>query len=179
MKTKMDNKHSTLHRLLAVAALTLPLAAVTLHVRGQSAQSPYANPDPANLRTFIELARSDLKTEKAVVLAHNLPLTEAEGAEFWPLQREYENELTRLGDERLAIVQEYAAHYDEMGDNDAKRLVKKQLELDHKKIDLQSNYFKKFSKVIPAKKAARFFQIERQINSAVDLRVAASLPLVK
>src|SRR3954462_7445010 len=179
MKTKTDNKSSTFHRLLALLAMALPLAAVTLHLRGQSAQSPYSNPDPANLRTFIELARSDIKTEKAVVLAHNLPLTEAEGAEFWPLQREYETELTKLADERLAIIQEYAAHYDEMSDSDAKRLVKKQLDLDHKKIDLQSNYFKKFSKVIPPKKAARFFQIERQLSSAVDLRVAASLPLIK
>ena len=179
MKTKINNICSTRRRLLAVLAIALPLAALTFHVRGQSAQGPYSNPDPANLRTFIELARSDLKTEKAVVLAQNLPLTEPEGAEFWPIQSEYETELTKLGDERLAIIREYAAHYDEMSDSDAKRLVKKQFALEQKKIDLQSKYFKKFSKVIPPKKAARFFQIERQINSAVDLRVAASLPLIK
>jgi hypothetical protein len=33
--------------------------------------------------------------------------------------------------------------------------------------------------VIPATKAARFFQLENQINLALDLRVAASLPLIK
>jgi hypothetical protein len=32
-------------------------------------------------------------------------------------------------------------------------------------------------KVIPAVKAAWFFQIENQINMAIDLQVAAALPL--
>jgi len=138
-----------------------------------------APPDPANLRTFIELARSDIKNEKALILAQNMPLTEAEGAEFWPLQREYETELSKLADERLAIIQDYAAHYDTMTDSAATRLANKAFDLERKKIDLKSKYFKKFSKVIQPKKAARFFQIENQLNSAVDLRVAASLPLIK
>ena len=33
--------------------------------------------------------------------------------------------------------------------------------------------------LVPAVKATRFFQIENQINLALDLQVAASLPLIK
>jgi hypothetical protein len=32
---------------------------------------------------------------------------------------------------------------------------------------------------MPATKAARFFQIENQLNMVLDLQVAASLPLIK
>jgi hypothetical protein len=32
---------------------------------------------------------------------------------------------------------------------------------------------------VPAKKAAQFFQIENQINAAVDLQLAAALALIK
>jgi hypothetical protein len=58
-------------------------------------------------------------------------------------------------------------------------LAKRTFDLEKKKVDLKSKYFKKFSKIMPAKKAARFFQIENQLNTAIDLRVAASLPLIK
>jgi hypothetical protein len=32
---------------------------------------------------------------------------------------------------------------------------------------------------VPAKKAAQFFQIENQLNAALDLQLAAALPLIK
>jgi hypothetical protein len=31
---------------------------------------------------------------------------------------------------------------------------------------MKTSYFKKFGKVVPAKKAAQFFQLENQINAA-------------
>jgi hypothetical protein len=39
-------------------------------------------------------------------------------------------------------------------------------------------WFKKFSKVIPAKKAAQFIQLENQLNAASDLR-PATLALIE
>jgi hypothetical protein len=142
-------------------------------------EKPHTRPDEANLRTFVELARSDLKTHKAIILAENMELTEEEGAEFWPLQREYQHELTKLNDIKLSVVEEYAANYQTMTDATARDLAKKSFDLEERKTELRRKYFKKFAKVIPATKAARFFQIDNQLNMAVDLQVAASLPLIK
>ncbi|MCP5524209.1 MAG: hypothetical protein H7A46_21960 [Verrucomicrobiales bacterium] len=44
---------------------------------------------------------------------------------------------------------------------------------------LEYDLYSSGAKVIPAKKTARFFQLENQLNAALDLRVAASLPLIK
>ena len=66
-----------------------------------------------------------------------------------------------------------------MTDKQASDLAKKSFDLEEKKTDLKRQYFKKFAKVIPAKKAARFFQIDNQLNMALDLQVAAALPLIK
>ena len=35
--------------------------------------------------------------------------TEAEDAAFWPIYREYDSEMAKLGDERVALIAEYAA----------------------------------------------------------------------
>ena len=177
MKTKYKNTKSQL--ILAAAAVGI-LAGWCVWAQSETAASrPERQPDAGNLRAFIELARSDLKTQKAIILAENLPLTEEEGAEFWPLQRDYQHELTKLNDIKLALIEQYAATYDAMTDAQARDLAKKSFDLEEKKTDLKRKYFKKFAKVIPAKKAARFFQIDNQLNMAVDLQVAASLPLIK
>jgi hypothetical protein len=136
-------------------------------------------PSAGNLRAFVALARSDLKTQKALIVAENLPMTGDEAAEFWPVQHDYEAELSKLNDQKLALIVRYAKNYQIMTDTEATELAKSSFDLEAKKTELKRTYFKKFSKVIPATKAARFFQIENQINAALDLRVAASLPLIK
>jgi hypothetical protein len=135
--------------------------------------------DPGNLRAFVELARSDIRMQKGVIIAQNITFTNDEAVEFWPLQREYETELNKLLDERYAIITKFVGSYDNMTDPEAAALAKKTFDLEDKRTGLKRKYFKKLAKVIPSIKAARFFQIENQLNMAVDLQVAASLPLIK
>jgi hypothetical protein len=163
------------------AALTVVFCALARSSGDQPlpAASAMDQPDAGNLRAFVELARSDLKTQKALIIAENLPMKEDEAAEFWPVQRDYETELSKLNDQKLALIVRYARSYQTMSDADATELAKSSFDLEAKKTDLKRKYFKKFSKVMPATKAARFFQIENQLNMVVDLRVAASLPLIK
>jgi hypothetical protein len=66
-----------------------------------------------------------------------------------------------------------------MGDKEAVELAKSSFDLEEKKTDLKRKYFKKFQKTIPATKAALFFQVENQLNMALELQVAAALPLIK
>ena len=163
------------------ATLLVAFCAQAQSGTGKSVSSAFAagQPDAGNLRAFVELARSDLKTQKALIIAENLPMTEEEAAEFWPLHREYDAELTKLNDQKLALIVRYANNYKSMADNEAGELAKGSFDLEEKKTDLKRKYFKEFSKVMPATKAARFFQIENQLNMVLDLQVAASLPLIK
>jgi len=147
--------------------------------KNSASASAADQPDTGNLRAFVELARSDIKTDKALIIAENLPMTDAEAVEFWPLHRDYEAELSKLNDQKFALIVRYAHNYQTMTDQEATELAQDTFNLEAKKTDLKRKYFKKFSKVIPATKAARFFQLENQINLALELRVAASLPLIK
>jgi hypothetical protein len=135
--------------------------------------------DAGNLRAFIELARSDLKTQKTLIIAQNIQFTEDEAVEFWPLHSEYTVQLNKLLDQRLVLLEQYAATYQNMTDAQATSLAKKIFTWEEKRVDLKRTWFKKFSKVVPAKKAAQFFQIENQLNAALDLQLAAALPLIK
>ena len=136
-------------------------------------------PDPADLRSFIELARSDIKTQKAIILAQNMTFTESEAVDFWPVYREYDLELSKLYDRRFAMIKRFIGSAEHMSDADARKLADEALSLESDRTALKRKYFKKFTKVIPPAKAARFFQIENQVNTAIDLRIAAAMPLIK
>jgi hypothetical protein len=167
--------------LAGFVALLVALCALAQSGTQQPATPPPAagQPDPGNLRAFIELARSDLKTQKALIIAENLPLTDEEAIEFWPQHRDYEAELSKLNDQKLALIMRYANKNETMTDKEAGELANGSFDVEQKKTELKRKYFKKFQKVMPATKAARFFQLENQINLALDLQVAASLPLIK
>jgi hypothetical protein len=145
----------------------------------ENAAAIQVEPDPGNLRAFIELARSDIQTQKAFILAQNMEFTEAEAVDFWPVYEQYEQSLDTLNDQRLALLRKYLAMYDTLTDEQARQLAAESLSLEEKRTALKRKYFQEFAEVIPARKAVRFFQIENQLNAAIDLRVAASLPLIK
>lgn len=164
---------------LSALAVGLMLTAAALAQNSNAPQAKEPAIDAGNLRAFIELARSDLKTQKTLIIAQNIQFTDDEAAEFWPLHSEYNLELNQLLDERLQLLNEYAGLYKTMTDKQATALANKVLNLEEKRTRLKRTWFKKFSKVVPAKKAAQFFQIENQLNAALDLQLAAALPLIK
>src|SRR5690349_15806705 len=76
----------------------------------------------------IALLRADIQTKKTDILQQNLTLSEEQAKTFWPLQRSYENDLSKLGDQRLEVIREYAKNWDNLTDETAKDLGKRLLD---------------------------------------------------
>lgn len=167
------------HLTLAVLAAVLALTGTAFAQSADATRAKEQPVDAGNLRAFIALARADLKTEKTLIIAQNIYFTEDEAFAFWPLYSEYNAALNKLLDERLSLLGQYAATYKDMTDQEATALAKKVFDWEGKRTSLKRTWFKKFSKAVPAKKAAQFFQIENQINAALDLQLAAALPLIR
>ena len=128
---------------------------------------------------YIELLRSDVKTKKVAIVTEVMQFTNEEANAFWPVYREYDLELSKIGDARIALIKDYARNYETMTDEKAKELVEGTLKLEGKRTKLKTKYFKKFDKVLPSKTVAKFFQLENQINLLIDLQIASELPLIK
>ncbi len=84
--------------------------------RAQSPQSTERETKSLNLSAYAELLRSDVRAQKVAIITEVMGLTEAEDAAFWPIYREYDLEMARLGDERMALIAEYARSYAQMTD---------------------------------------------------------------
>src|SRR5258707_11396386 len=69
-----------------------------------------------NLRAYVELLRSDLRAQKVAVITEVMQFTEAEDAKFWPVYREYETELAKINDDRMALIKDYALSFEALTD---------------------------------------------------------------
>jgi hypothetical protein len=132
-----------------------------------------------NLRAYVELLRSDLRTQKIAILTELMEFTETEDKAFWPVYREYDAELGKINDERVNLIEEYARSYTDLSDAVADRLATGALELEARRAQLKSKYYQRFKSVLSPKTAARFLQVENQLLLLVDLQIASSLPVVK
>ena len=98
---------------------------------------------------------------------------------FWPIYNDYEADLDKLADEKLAIVQDYAANFLTMTNEKADELAQKVMALDDQKMALRRKYYDLMKKSLPAILVVRFFQVENQIQLLVDLRIASNLPIIE
>jgi hypothetical protein len=127
---------------------------------------------------YEELLRQDLRTMKTQVVTEVMMLSTEEGDKFWPVYREYDLELSKIWDRRLALIQEYAENYESMDDAAADKIMQDAIKLREDRMKLRAQYYKKMKKEVGAILAARFSQVDGVIQNLVDLQIAAELPLV-
>ena len=154
--------------LLTVLGLTLGLGTLLPATEAVAQGEPY-----------MELLRKDLETDKIAIMTAALELTEEQGEVFWPIYREFENERAEIGDQTYALVKEYAENYLNMDPDKAKKIMEQVFTLNQKKLDIHKKYFKKVSKALDPIIAARFIQVDRQIQALITVQVNSQIPLIE
>ncbi|HKA23889.1 MAG TPA: hypothetical protein VKF80_02780 [Candidatus Eisenbacteria bacterium] len=131
------------------------------------------------LESEIELLRTDIKAGKVELVKNVLQVEGAKADAFWPVYRQYQLDLDKIGDKRLAVIKDYAANYDHMTDAKAKSLVNQALDLQAQRTDLLKKYYKNFEKVLGPIDAAKLVQTEYLVMALMDVQVGASIPLME
>ena len=128
---------------------------------------------------YLELARDVLKTEKKAVIAEVMQLTEAESTPFWELYNEYQGKLYLVANKRIAIIKDFSDNFENLSDEKADQLWINAQAYSQEVMKLKKQYYKKFKKILPAGKAARFFQAENKIETMIDAQLALEIPLIE
>jgi hypothetical protein len=170
-------KHA--QKIITVLLTVLAGAAVASAQTAKSNNATLDDTRETNLRAYVELLRSDLRTQKLAITATVMALSEEEDAKFWPIYREYETELAKINDDRIKNIKEYADNFDKVTDELADRLIRAALSLEDRRNALQLDVYNKLKAALSAKTAARFIQVENQILLLLDLQIASSLPIVE
>jgi hypothetical protein len=129
-------------------------------------------------QSYFELLRQDLGTKKVALITEVMQFTDQESEVFWPLYREFDFEKSKIGDETLKLIKDYAAHFENMTDEKAVELMNTSFDLQKKRLGLKRDYLKKFGKVIAPARAVKFMQVMNQIDMIIDIQISSQLPLI-
>ncbi len=146
-----------------------------------SSQSAAAAPGSVEAFTNQQFALllKDIRSIKKQVIAANLTLTDSEVTKFWPLYEQFSADFAKINDTRAALVKEYSEEYGTQTDEQADGLVRRWLDVDIAAAQLRQKYVPISRKVLPGKKAATFFQLDRRISMMIDVQLTSQLPLMQ
>ena len=126
----------------------------------------------------IELTRSIIQTQRQAIVTAAMQLTDEESQSFWPLYREYREGMRKVDDRSVRLITGYSENYDSMSDEFAQAMVKEFMAIRQAELDVTRKYMKRFQKILPAQKVARFFQLENKLDAVIDYELASEIPLV-
>jgi hypothetical protein len=147
--------------------------------KSQSAREPETDAQNKNLQEYIDLLRKDVRQQKSEIMGAVLALSANEAAKFWPIYNEYDAQLTKLNDERVENIKEYARNYFQLTDDKADELIQKALAYQKQRSELFARTYERVKQAIGGVEAARFAQIEQQLLLIIDLQIASSLPVAE
>lgn len=135
--------------------------------------------EPMTEEEVIELIRGDLQKDKVAIIGAAMNFSADEASAFWPIYKNYEGELGKVGDQRLALIKDYAANFMTMTDDKAKELAEKAMDIEQQRFALKKKCFDELAKGVSPIIAARFLQVENQLNTILDLQIAQEIPLIQ
>ena len=145
-------------------------------IRAQNKPAPGDKP-----ASNLEIIHEKLKADKKAIVAKYMELTESEAGKFWPVYDEYQADLQKSNERLRALLQSYAADYNNksLTDEKAKKLLDDWIALERDEGNRRSAFAPKVLKAVPPKKAARYLQIENEYRVMLRYEIAANVPLAQ
>lgn len=129
------------------------------------------------LEQQIELTRQTAHTDRKIILMGNVTFSADESAEFWPAWNEYRAAVAANGDRTLALIKDFAANYENMSDQKASELMSDYFSIEMQNLVVKQKFSQEISKFMPALKVMRVIQVENKLDAAINLQLAAEIPL--
>ena len=153
--------------LACILALSAPALTQTVEVKAK----PLTDAD-------IQLLRQDLQTQKNQIITDTMTFTESEAAAFWPIYKEYASEQQAIAAKRLNVIVDYAQNLDKLDNDKARDLSQRMFAIEDDTQALRKKYYPRFEKVLGAKRAAKFYQVDNRLSMLINFQLTSEIPLI-
>ena len=127
----------------------------------------------------VELTRAAIQVRRQALVTAVMDLEGREAEAFWPLYREYRAAMATVNDRYVKLVVTYLDTFDKLADDAATGMLNEALGIERARIDVKSQFIPRFGKVMPARKVARFFQIDNKLDAVIAADMAKMIPLAR
>ena len=151
---------------------------------GFAAMAAFAQGRPAEgdkPASNLEIIHEKLKADKKLIVAKYMELSESQAKKFWPVYDDYQKALQKINERLVNILQSYAADYRSktLTDEKAQKLLDEWIAIEQDEVKQRKAYASRMLKALPAKKAARYLQIENEYRMLIKYDLAATVPLAR
>jgi len=129
--------------------------------------------------TDMETLRKSLNSDKKALVESVLSLTPAEAKKFWPVYDAYQRSLDASDRERTVVLEGLIARDRPASDLYAKSLAVQTIAADEAEIKARRTMHNRVMRALPAKKAARYLQLESKARALQMYDIAVSFPLIR
>ena len=133
----------------------------------------------ARINDTLEMVKTIVRANRQEIVTATMQLTTEESEAFWPLYREYRNDIEKILDRRITLIKDFAKEYGKLSADIAEDMLTESLDIDGDLLRVKKRYVKKFKKVLPPIKVTRFYQVENKLDAVVAVQLAQDIPFVK
>lgn len=158
---------------LRVFAILLTLF-VNAPVFAQAADQPSAAGNAMHqARVLLKFGREDIVKEE-------MRFSESESEAFWPVYDRYQADMLPVRDRYADLLTSYLTAYraGTVSKQMANQITDDYLDIQSDVLKIKRKYLKDFRKALPARKAARFYQLENKMELELESQLSALVPLI-
>lgn len=141
---------------------------------GQATETSAAeDPEFKQARALLQAGRKD-------IIRDEIRFTDAEAEKFWPAYEKYRSDVLAVRDRHAMLVTDYLKAYREgtVSARYANTLIDDYLDIKSDLLKVQKKHLRHFRKALPARKAARFYQLENKLDVELEAQLALFVPLI-
>jgi len=142
------------------------------------AASPAWAADPSADFTDMQALRNAVKTDKKAFIAATVHLTPAEEKKFWPIYDAYQRSVEMSNRRRVVVLEQLISREQQITDLYAKNLANELIAADEAEVKARRTMQNRMLRALPARKAARYMQLESKIRAVQEYDIAATIPLI-
>jgi hypothetical protein len=117
------------------------------------------------------------KEKKELVILY-MAIPEDKKTAFWAMYDQYEDARKALGRQRIALIEAYAESYETLDNKKSDSLMNRRMKWTADYAAMQKKYYTNISKIIGARSASKFIQLEDYLENNIRLAIQESIPFI-
>ena len=128
----------------------------------------------------LQQARALLSVERKNIVIEEMRLSEEESAAFWPVYDRFQADLQLVRNRYADLLTAYTDAYraGTVSEAMANQIIDDFLQIQGELLHIKQEYLDDFRNALPARKAARYYQIENKIQLELESQLSMVVPLI-
>jgi hypothetical protein len=128
----------------------------------------------------MQQARALLKAGREEIIREEIRFSDEESAAFWPVYERFQADLQIVRDRYAELLTAYLAAYraGTVSEAMANQVIDDYLQIQTDILNIKKEYLADFRNALPARKAARFYQLENKMDLGLESQLSMIVPLI-